>query len=186
MTLWELLIVAAGLSMDAFAVSVCKGLAVTKATFKHSIPAGLYFGIFQAMMPAAGYLLGAGFSAAVSDADHWIAFLLLTAIGGKMAVDSGRETEQPNASFAPRAMLPLAVATSIDALAVGAGFAFLNVRIVPAVCLIGAVTFILSAAGVQLGARFGSRLRKRAELTGGVILILMGAKILMEHLTAHI
>lgn len=182
MSLWELFIVAVGLSMDACAVSVCKGLSVGRARMGHCVTAGLYFGGFQALMPLIGYLLGVQFQDVIASVDHWIAFVLLALIGAKMIREAVGEEEQLDASFDFKAMLPLAVATSIDALAVGVTFAFLKVQIVPAVTFIGVTTFALSALGVGVGARFGSRFGSKAELAGGVILIAMGAKILLEHL----
>ena len=183
MSIFELFLVAAGLSMDAFAVSICKGLALRRATLKSMALAGLWFGGFQALMPVAGYLLGAQFKDAITAVDHWIAFGLLAVIGGNMireALSGGEKEADP--SLGAKAMLVLALATSIDALAVGVGFAFLNVNIAAAAGFIGAVTFTLSAAGVKAGAVFGARYKSRAEITGGVILILLGGKILLEHL----
>ena len=182
MSLWELFVIALGLSMDAFAVAVCKGLSVPTLRPVHSLTCWLYFGAFQGLMPLLGWLLGVQFQSMITSIDHWIAFLLLGLIGVNMIRES-REASCPlDSSFSPRAMLPLAVATSIDALAVGITFAFLNVKILPAVIFIGTVTFLLSAAGVRVGAVFGARFRSKAELAGGVILILMGLKILLEHL----
>ena len=182
MGLWELFLVAVGLSMDAFAVSVCKGLSVPKVQLKHSLICGLYFGLFQALMPLLGWLLGVQFQTMITSIDHWIAFVLLTIIGINMIRESRDQEEEVDCSFTPRAMLPLAVATSIDALAVGVTFAFLKVLILPAVTFIGVTTFLLSAIGVRVGAVFGARCRSSAELAGGVILVLMGLKILLEHL----
>ena len=182
MSLWELFILAVGLSMDACAVSVCKGLSVSRVKLKHMLLCGLYFGGFQALMPAIGYLLGVNFQGMIQRVDHWIAFVLLGIIGFNMIRESRSEGEEMDCSFCPKAMLPLAVATSIDALAVGVTFAFLDVQIVPAVSFIGVITFILSALGVKLGSIFGAKWKNRAELAGGVILILMGCKILIEHL----
>ncbi len=183
MGFWELFFIAAGLSMDAFAVSVCKGLTARRGTPGQCFAAGAYFGGFQAAMPLLGYLLGTGLASFVAQVDHWIAFVLLCAIGGNMVRESRScgECQEMDASFGPRAMLPLAVATSIDALAVGVTFAFLQVDIAPAVLFIGATTFVLSAAGVKVGALFGSRFKNRAELAGGLILMGMGIKILLEH-----
>ncbi len=183
MNLAELFIIAVGLSMDAFAVSVCKGLSVKKMNVKHALICGLYFGGFQGLMPAFGYLLGSQFETMITQVDHWIAFVLLGLIGFNMVKES-RETDEEclDCSFGVKAMLPLAVATSIDALAVGVTFAFLKVDILWAVTFIGVVTFILSAIGVRVGHVFGMKYKSRAELAGGVILILMGTKILLEHL----
>lgn len=185
MQLWELFVLAVGLSMDAFAVAVCKGLAVQKAGWKHAATAGLWFGGFQAGMPLLGWALGVRFQAVIVNVDHWVAFVLLGIIGGNMVREGlckKDECDNLGSSFSPKAMLPMALATSVDALAVGVTFAFLQVDIVPAVGFIGAVTFLLSAVGVQMGRVLGCRFKSRAELCGGVILILMGAKILLEHL----
>lgn len=182
MRLWELLVLAVGLSMDAFAVSVCKGLAVEKADARACATAGVWFGAFQALMPLLGYFLGSAFAEKITAIDHWIAFVLLGLIGANMIRESFGEEEGMNASMKPSSMLPLAVATSIDALAVGVTFALLTIRVVPAVLTIGCVTFVFSAAGVKLGSLFGSRWGTRAERLGGVILILLGTKILLEHL----
>ncbi len=184
MSLTELFIIAVGLSMDAFAVSVCKGLAMRKADFKSMGLAGLWFGGFQALMPVLGYLAGVQFREAITAVDHWIAFGLLTVIGGNMIREalSGEDDEDGDASMSPKAMAPLALATSIDALAVGVGFAFLDVDITAAAGFIGAVTFALSAAGVKVGSVFGAKYKSRAETAGGAILIIMGTKILLEHL----
>lgn len=183
MTLLELFIIAVGLSMDAFAVSICKGLAMRKTGIKDMALVGLWFGGFQALMPVTGYLVGVQFKEAITAVDHWIAFGLLAVIGGNMIREalSGEEDCEDD-SLAPRTMLLLALATSIDALAVGVGFAFLDVNITAAAGFIGVVTFTLSAAGVRVGSVFGARYKSRAELTGGAILILMGTKILLEHL----
>ena len=182
MSLLELFLVAVGLSMDAFAVSVCKGLSVPALRPSHSLICGAYFGAFQALMPLIGWLLGVRFQDMITSVDHWIAFVLLGLIGFNMIRESREEDECLDASFTFRAMLPLAVATSIDALAVGVTFAFLRVDILPAVLFIGVITFALSAVGVRIGAAFGARFKGGAELAGGVILILMGTRILLEHL----
>ena len=187
MSLFELFIIAVGLSMDAFAVSVCKGLSTSDVRPLNMLCAGLWFGLFQALMPLIGYLLGVNFSSLIQSVDHWIAFILLSLIGANMireAVSSKEECEvaDTGSSYAFKVMLPLAVATSIDALAVGVSFAFLAVDIIPAICFIGVCTFILSAAGVKIGSVFGNRFEKKAEIAGGIILILMGLKILLEHL----
>lgn len=184
MDLLSLLLLAVGLSMDAFAVSVCKGLAVGKVKAKHMCIVGAWFGGFQALMPAAGYLLGTRFEKYITAVDHWIAFVLLLLIGANMireALSKGEE-EEADASLSFKTMFLMAVATSIDALAVGITFAFLQVNIVPAALTIGATTFILSAAGIKVGSMFGLRYKKRAELAGGAILCLLGVKILLEHL----
>ena len=185
----ELFLIGAGLSMDAFAASVCKGLSASRISLKETLITGPYFGGFQAGMPLLGYLLGTGFKDAITSIDHWIAFILLFLIGANMikesrekedecGCDDGKKTEL----FGPKAMLPLAVGTSIDALAVGVSFAFLSVNIITAVCLIGVTTFTFSAVGVGAGSKLGLRFKSYAELLGGVILIFMGAKILLEHL----
>ena len=183
MGILELLILAVGLSMDAFAVSICKGLAMKKAAWKAQLCCGAWFGGFQALMPLIGYFLGSLFIDAISAIDHWIAFVLLGIIGSSMIKESREdEEEEVSASFDVKTMLALAVATSIDALAVGVTFAFLHVNIVWAVTFIGCTTFVLSAVGVKVGNVFGMKYKSRAELAGGVILILMGVKILLEHL----
>ena len=178
----ELFVVAIGLSMDAFAVSVCKGLSVKKLSLRHALLAGVYFGGFQALMPLIGYFLGIQFESLIQNVDHWVAFALLTVIGINMIRESRGAAEELDASFAFKAMLPLAIATSIDALAVGITFAFLSVKIAVAVCLIGITTFILSALGVKIGHVFGTKYKAKAELAGGIVLILIGLKILFEHL----
>lgn len=182
MSVWELFILAVGLSMDACAVSICKGLSVPKVNFKHMLTCGLYFGGFQALMPAIGYLLGVNLQSLIASIDHWIAFVLLSIIGLNMIRESRAEEEKLDCSFCFKVMLPLAVATSIDALAVGVTFAFLQVNIVAAVLFIGVITFVLSALGVRLGSIVGAKWKNRAEFVGGLILILMGIKILIEHL----
>lgn len=183
MSIWELFVIAVGLSMDAFAVSVCKGLSAGRVHLGHALTAGIWFGGFQALMPFLGWLLGSRFQSFISSVDHWIAFLLLGLIGLNMVRESrSQEEEEVGASFAPKAMLPLAVATSIDALTVGITFAFLQVDILWAITLIGVTTFVLSAIGVKAGGIVGERGKSRAELAGGLVLILMGCKILVEHL----
>ena len=184
MNILELLLIAAGLSMDAFAVSVCKGLSVQRLKPRHYLLTGAWFGGFQALMPSIGFLLGSAFDQYISAFDHWIAFVLLALIGGNMVKESlSGEEECHDSSFSIRTMFLLAVATSIDALAVGVTFALLpDVHILSAVSLIGAATFLLSALGLKVGNVFGLRYKARAELAGGVILILMGLKILLEHL----
>ena len=176
----ELFLIAVGLSMDAFAVSVCKGLSLGKITWKHMGTAGIWFGGFQALMPLIGYYLGRSFADLITAFDHWIAFFLLLFIGGNMVRESFGETEHLDAAMDVKSMFALAVATSIDALAVGVSFAFLRVAILPALCLIGATTFVCSAVGVKIGSLFGARYKAKAELLGGIILILIGLKILLE------
>jgi putative Mn2+ efflux pump MntP len=182
MTLWELLTLAVGLSMDAFAIAICKGLSVKKVELRHILSVGLWFGGAQAVMPLLGYLLGTSFASYVEKVDHWIAFILLVIIGGGMIKESREETKSMDDSFSVKVMFPLAVAGSIDALAVGVSFAFLNVEILPAILIIGAATFIFSAAGIVIGNRFGEKYRSKAEIAGGVILILIGIKILLDGL----
>lgn len=183
MSLLELFIIAVGLSMDAFAVAVCKGLSMPILNKKHAVIIGLYFGGFQALMPAIGYFLGYHFKNVITSLDHWIAFILLLFIGFNMikeAFDHSEDNLDPSVGF--RTMVVLAVATSIDALAVGVTFAFLQVQIAAAIIFIGSTTFVLSLAGVGAGHFFGMKYKSRAEIAGGVILILMGTKILIEHL----
>lgn len=183
MSLFELFIIAVGLSMDAFAVSVCKGLSMQKMNTKHAIIVSLYFGGFQALMPFIGYILGSQFQTAIVSIDHWIAFILLGIIGFNMIREAlNKESESCNASIAVKDMTILAVATSIDALAVGITFAFLRVDIIPAVSFIGIITFLLSMVGVKAGTVFGYKFKSKAEFTGGLILISMGIKILIGHL----
>lgn len=186
MSFAELLLIAVGLSMDAFAVSICKGLAAGRARLSHMGVTGLYFGGFQALMPLIGFLLARNFERFILQWDHWIAFILLGFIGLNMIRESFDKDEDEcdcsQADFGPKAMLPMAVATSIDALAVGVTFAFLRVNIAPAVGLIGATTFAFSAVGVKLGSIVGAKCKHLAERFGGAILILMGVKILLEHL----
>lgn len=184
MSFSELLLIAIGLSMDAFAVAVCKGLSVGKTKVRHYIITGLWFGGFQALMPFLGYLLGTTFEKYIVAFDHWIAFILLSVIGINMIKEGfSKEENETDASFSFKNMLLLAIATSIDALAVGVTFALLpDVNIFHAISLIGMTTFILSAIGIKIGSVFGMKYKSAAEITGGIILILMGAKILLEHL----
>lgn len=181
---WELFVLAVGLSMDAFAVSICKGLSLGKIKVKHMCIAGIWFGGFQALMPLIGYFLGSLFADMITKYDHWIAFILLFFIGGNMIKEAVGDEEHVDASMDVKSMFILAVATSIDALAVGVTFAFLKVAIVPAVSFIGIVTFVCSAAGVKIGSIFGTKYSKKAEFFGGVVLILIGIKILVEGLIA--
>ncbi len=183
MKLFELFLIALGLSMDAFAVAICKGLSVQKLQVKHMVLVGAYFGVFQAVMPLIGYFLGSQFQSYIVSVDHWIAFVLLAIIGLSMIREAvSKDEEEVNASFDVKTMVLLAVATSIDALAVGVTFAFLNVDIVPAVSFIGIITFVLSMIGVKIGNVFGARFKSKAEIFGGIVLILIGGKILLEHL----
>ena len=182
MSFWELFLIGVGLSMDAFAVSVCKGLSVKKLGVRHALLAGLYFGGFQFLMPVLGYLLGYRFETLIQSIDHWIAFALLVLIGGNMIKESFSDADEQNDDFGFRAMVLLAIATSIDALAVGITFAFLEVDILPTAGLIGVTTFLLSALGIWIGHVFGLRYKAWAERVGGAILILIGLRILLEHL----
>ncbi len=184
MDLLSLFLIAIGLSMDAFAVALCKGLSMHKLNFKQAAVIAAFFGIFQGGMPLIGWFLGSQFSEYITSFDHWIVFLLLVVIGGKMMKEAFDHDDQKTCIYRLdfKELFMLSVATSIDALAVGISFAFLEVKILPSVCLIAAVTFTLSFLGVAIGHRFGLRFKKRAELAGGVILILIGVKILLEHL----
>lgn len=183
MGLIELVILSIGLAMDAFAVSICKGLAMQKMKWKNAIIIGAYFGIFQALMPLIGYFLGINFEKAITNVDHWIAFGLLTVMGINMIKEAySKEKEESNDSIKFKDMLILAIATSIDALAVGITFAFFKVNLVLAITLIGTITFALSVIGTKVGNRFGDKYENKAELVGGIILILLGLKILLEHL----
>lgn len=184
MDIVEILIIAVGVSMDAFAVAICKGLSVCKVKPSHVLSTGLWFGGFQALMPLIGYFLGYSFAEFVTSVDHWIAFLLLGIIGGNMLKESFHKDDchcdiEPD--FSVRTMFAMAVATSIDALAVGVSLAFLKVNIWAAVALIGVITFCFSAVGVLIGNQFGARYKSKAEFAGGFILVAMGLKILLEH-----
>lgn len=184
----ELLVVSIGLAMDAFAVAICKGLSVKKLSPKHPIVIGLYFGFFQAMMPLLGFLLGKQFSDKISSIDHWVAFILLGVIGINMVLEAKKkdveacceETSDNVLKFT--SMLVLSIATSVDALAVGITLAFLHVNIFTAILFIGITTFIISMAGVHIGHGFGCKFKAKAELLGGFLLVLLGVKILIEHL----
>jgi putative Mn2+ efflux pump MntP len=178
----ELFILAVGLSMDAFAVSICKGLSLEKTTIKHMCIAGAWFGGFQALMPLIGYFLGSFFADMITKCSHWIAFILLAIIGANMVKESFGEAEKLDNAMDAKNMFLMAVATSIDALAVGVTFAFLKVNIVWAVAFIGVVTFVFSAVGIRVGSIFGARYKSKAELAGGIILILIGLKILLNGL----
>lgn len=182
MSFFEIILMAIGLSMDAFAVSIAKGLALPKIKVKHICLAGLYFGAFQALMPLIGFFLGSHFSKVIENFDHWIAFALLAFIGFNMLRESFSEDSKISPDFSPWPMLILAVATSIDALAAGVSFAILHVNIWGTCCIIGCTTFLFSAIGVALGVKLGSHCKTIAERLGGVILISLGAKILLEHL----
>lgn len=180
MSLFDLVLIAVSLSMDAFAVSICKGLSVHKVQFRHALICGIWFGGFQAGMPALGYFLGDRFSALLTRFGPWIAFLLLAFIGANMVKESFGEDETLDDDYSARAMLPLAVATSIDAFAVGVGFVAMQVQILPAVTLIGCITCLLSGIGVKVGAIFGDKYRAPAERIGGIVLILIGLKTLLS------
>ena len=184
----ELFLIGVGLSMDAFAVAICQGLSMTRIKWGHALTVGLYFGGFQALMPLLGWVLGSQFSGYIQQYDHWIAFILLGFIGSKMIIEAVREwneeeiVEVTDAPIDHKNMLVLAVATSIDALAVGITFAFLNTPIIEAISIIGITTFVLSIIGVIVGNFFGSKYKSKAEFIGGLILVLLGVKILLEHL----
>ena len=179
----EIILISISLAMDAFAVSICKGLSMQHMDWKKAIIIGLYFGIFQALMPTIGYFLGIGFQSLVVSVDHWIVFILLLFIGGNMIKESfNEEDSNTNDDISVKSMLILAIATSIDALAVGITFAFLETNIIFAFSLIGIITFVLSIIGVKIGNKFGNRYETKAQVAGGVILILIGFKILLEHL----
>lgn len=179
----ELCLIAVGLAADAFAVSIGIGLSLRQALLKKALIVGLYFGVFQAVMPMIGYFVGSQFADKIAVFDHWIAFVLLLIIGGRMIRGSFNEEslDVEDSSLKPGKMLPLAVATSIDALVVGVSFAFLYVKIILAVTLIGIITLVLSMVGVKIGSVFGDRFKARAEFIGGLILVLIGVKILLEH-----
>ena len=183
----ELFLIGIGLSMDAFAVSICKGLVMEKVNKKQAFIIGLYFGGFQALMPLIGWFLGIRFQKYITSIDHWIAFVLLALIGGKMIVEAIRDPDveeigKKDLPLDHKEMFLLAVATSIDALAVGITFAFLDTPIVEAIVIIGLTTFFLSIIGVVVGNFFGTRYKKKAEIVGGIILVAIGVKILVEHL----
>lgn len=183
MTIIEILLIAIGLAMDAFAVSICKGLSMKEMNWKKALIVGAYFGIFQALMPIIGYFLGSTFEDLVTHIDHWIAFVLLVAIGGNMLKEAfANNSENCNDNVDFKTMSILAIATSIDALAVGITFAFLQANIWIFAIIIGIVTFAISIIGGKIGNKFGDRYERRAEIVGGFILIFMGVKILLEHL----
>lgn len=183
----ELFLIGVGLSMDAFAVSICKGLAMEKVNKKQAVVIGLYFGGFQGLMPLLGWALGISFQQYITSIDHWVAFVLLAFIGGKMIVEAVRDEDveeigEKDLPLNHKELLLLAIATSIDALAVGISFAFLDIPILEAVIIIGCTTFVLSIIGVVVGNFFGTKYKKKAEIAGGIILLLIGLKILLEHL----
>ncbi len=179
----ELVILSIGLAMDAFAVAICKGLSMSKMKWKNAMIIAAYFGIFQAFMPVLGFILGVNFQSKITNIDHWIAFTLLSGIGINMIKEAlANEEEETNDSIKFKDMIVLAIATSIDALAVGITLAFLKVNIILSASLIGVITFIISIFGVKIGNVFGDKYKKKAELAGGMVLILLGIKILLEHL----
>lgn len=189
MGIFELFLIGVSLSMDAFAVAICHGLSMPKLNLRHGVIIALFFGGFQALMPFLGWILGSQFARYIESVDHWVAFALLALIGGNMvreALSNEEEEEETACATADRLDLKrlfmMAIATSIDALAVGVTFAFFRVPILPAITIIGITTFCISLGGVVVGNYFGTRYKKRAEITGGVVLILLGAKILLEHL----
>lgn len=188
MTFIELFLIGVGLSMDAFAAAICQGLFMTRIKWGHALTVGLYFGGFQALMPFIGWMLGSQFADRIQQYDHWIAFILLVLIGGNMIREalSGDEEDAAQAETDLRLdhkkLFLMAIATSIDALAIGVTFAFLETAILPAIGIIGCTTFCISVAGVAVGCWFGARYKKRAEITGGAILVLLGVRILLEHL----
>jgi len=195
MSIWEIAVLGIGLSMDAFAVSICKGMAMRKLRLSHGLIIAGAFGFFQALMPLLGWLLGSGFAGLIEAFDHWIAFGLLGIIGSKMIIDAIKELhdsdKEENYSLKPGELVLLSIATSIDALAVGLTFAFLNMMflssgnnpgVLPAVLIIGVITFIICFAGVYIGCKFGGKFKAWAQIAGGIILILLGIKILLEHL----
>ena len=188
MTFIELFLIGVGLSMDAFAAAICQGLSMTRIKWGHALTVGLYFGGFQALMPFIGWMLGSQFADRIQQYDHWIAFILLVLIGGNMIREAlfGDEEDAAQAETDLRLdhkkLFLMAIATSIDALAIGVTFAFLETAILPAIGIIGCTTFCISVAGVAVGCWFGARYKKRAEITGGAILVLLGIKILLEHL----
>ena len=176
-------LIAVGLAMDAFSVAICKGLSIKKFELKKAVIVGLYFGVFQGVMPIIGYLLGGSFSNTIEKYDHWIAFILLAFIGINMVREAFDKDEEVNDKVDFKSMIWLAIATSIDALTVGITFSFLNANIGFAALMIGMITYILSVIGVMIGSKFGAKYKNKAELAGGLILILMGLKILIEHLS---
>jgi len=184
MGLFEIILIAIGLSMDAFAVSITLGLSAAKPKIKEVLIPGIYFGFFQAFMPLIGYFIGINFANKIQNLDHWVAFVLLGFIGGKMIKDSfsKEETKVNKNPFMFNTMLLLAIATSIDALAVGITFAFFEINIFMAIIIIGLITFCISIIGVKIGNLFGTKFKSKAEFIGGVILIIIGLKILIEHL----
>lgn len=183
MGFFEIFLIAIGLSADAFAVSLAKGLATPRYRTRYSVCCGLWFGGFQILMPLLGYALSRWFATAIASYAHWVAFGLLVLIGGSMMREAfGKDEGDTDASYAPLHMLPMAIATAIDAMAVGVTFAFLDVDILPAVCLIGATTFVCSAVGVRIGSIFGEKYAKTAQIVGGLVLIGIGVRTLLSNL----
>lgn len=183
MSILELIIIGIGLATDAFAISICKGLSMRKFNIKKGIIIGIYFGVFQGLMPLIGYLLGHSFEKYITSIDHWIVFILLFIIGFNMIKETlSNENYNYNDKVDSKTMIPFAVATSIDALAVGITFAFLKVNIIPSIILIATITFVISIIGVKIGNNFGNKYEKKAQIIGGIILIIMSFKILFEHL----
>ena len=184
MSFFEIFFIGIGLAMDAFAVSICKGLSMKKMNWNDGILIALYFGVFQALMPMLGYFLGTTFSEFVKNIDHWIAFISLMIIGGNMIKEAifDKKDDKENSKVDVKTMLILAIATSIDALTIGVTFAFFEVNIILAISVIGIITFVLSLIGVKIGNRFGDKFESKAEIAGGIILIIIGLKILLEHL----
>ena len=179
----EIVLIGLSLAMDAFAVSICKGLSMKKMNWKSAIIISLYFGIFQAFMPVVGYFLGSTFESYVTNIDHWIAFILLSLIGGNMIKESfDSEDKKKNDKIDFKTMIVLAIATSIDALAIGITFAFFEVNLLLSISIIGIITFLLSIIGVKIGNKFGDKYQNKAEFVSGLILVLLGIKILLEHL----
>lgn len=187
MSVLEIILIGVGLAMDAFAVSICKGLSIKKLEFKNIIKISLYFSTFQAIMPVIGYLLGTTFSVAVEKIDHWVAFILLSIIGLNMIKDSfDDEVDKKNDSIDVKTMILLSIATSIDALAIGVTFAFFRINIIYAVSVIGLITFGLCSIGVKIGNKFGDKFQNKAQIAGGIILVCIGVKILLEHLNLNV
>ena len=183
MGIFELIFISIALAMDAFAVSICKGLAMQKMNFKKANIIGIYFGAFQGLMPVLGYAMGYKFQESITNIDHWVAFVLLAIIGIKMIIESRKDdSDEINDNISFKEMIILAIATSIDALAVGITFAFLDVNILLAVILIGVIAYILSIIGVKVGSVFGCKYKSKAEIAGGIVLVITGIKILIEHM----
>ncbi len=182
MNFFDLLLLSIGLAMDAFAVSICKGLSIQTLKLRHPLTVGLWFGGFQVLMPLLGWLLGSRFATMVDNIDHWVAFILLAFIGGHMVKESREAGEEADPSLGFRVMLPLAVATSIDALAIGVTFSFLDVNLWVALTTVGVTSFLISGLGMVVGHKFGTKYKSGAELLGGVVLILIGTRLLLDGL----